>query len=91
VTVARATGHTDGARNPIVAALEAMLRVEEPAPAAQPTLPGLPSLDSSTEPAARSDLAEAVARRVLERLVPEITATVQRLVREEVDRVSKTH
>jgi hypothetical protein len=32
-------------------------------------------------------LPTAVTERVLERLLPEITATVQRLVQEEVDRI----
>jgi CheY-like chemotaxis protein len=41
--------------------------------------------------ALRSDLADAVTERVLERLVPEITATVQRLVQEEVDRIRRHH
>ena len=35
------------------------------------------------------DLADAVTERVLERLVPEITATVQRLVQEEIDRLQR--
>jgi len=36
---------------------------------------------------AAGNLADAVTERVLERLLPEITATVQRLVQEEVDRI----
>lgn len=82
-------------RNPIVEALEAMLAAPGAAPAvpAQPTLPGRP--DAPARPAGsgsqRSDLADAVTERVLERLVPEITATVQRLVQEEVDRIRRHH
>ena len=73
-------GH-EHARNPIVDALEAMLGVPEPV-LSQPTLPGLPEL-----PEANGNLADVVTERVLDRLLPEITATVQRLVREEVDRL----
>ena len=39
----------------------------------------------------RGELADAITERVLERLVPEITATVQRLVQEEVGRIRKHH
>lgn len=88
-------GHHEAPRNPIVEALEAMLAAPGAAPAvpAQPTLPGRP--DAPARPAGsgsqRSDLADAVTERVLERLVPEITATVQRLVQEEVDRIRRHH
>jgi CheY-like chemotaxis protein len=84
-------GHT---RNPIVEALEAMLGHPEPLPL-QPTLPGLPeayvngtghgALNGAN--VSGDGLADAITERVLERLVPEITATVQRLVREEIDRI----
>jgi CheY-like chemotaxis protein len=74
-------------RNPIVDALEAMLGSPGRAPM-QPTLPGLPDgYDNRNGAGPRQDLADAVTERVLERLLPEITATVQRLVREEVDRL----
>jgi hypothetical protein len=79
-------GHTEShSRNPIVAALEALLAEESPASdaAVQPLLPGLPEFPVETP---RSELADAVTQRVLERLLPEITATVQRVVREEVER-----
>jgi CheY-like chemotaxis protein len=88
-------GHVNGAaaplnghersRNPIVDALEAMLGRPEPV-LSQPTLPGLPDAYAVGNGAA-PDLADAVTERVLERLLPEITATVQRLVQEEVDRL----
>jgi hypothetical protein len=93
-----ATGHSNGAapghngheraRNPIVDALEAMLGRPEPTPS-QPSLPGLPDLHMNGNGTDSSDenLADAVTERVLERLLPEITATVQRLVQEEVDRL----
>jgi len=87
--------HEAPPRNPIVEALEAMLAAPGAAPAvpAQPTLPGMP--DAPARPAGsgslRSELADAVTERVLERLVPEITATVQRLVQEEVDRIRRHH
>jgi hypothetical protein len=74
-------------RNPIVDALEALLG---PDPVlSQPTLPGLPEVHANGNPASTSseNLADAVTERVLERLLPEITATVQRLVQEEVDRI----
>ncbi len=85
-------------RNPIVDALDALLAAPvasaPPEPwstLTQPTLPGLPDvfaadlLDVPEQP----DLADEVARRVLERLVPEITAAVQRVVHEEVERVKR--
>ena len=96
--IAGATGHVNGSatalnghdrvRNPIVDALEAMLGRPEPA-LSQPTLPGLPEVHANGNGASRApeDLADAVTERVLERLLPEITATVQRLVQEEVDRI----
>ena len=61
--------------------------------AGQPTLPGLPDVAMANQrrAAVRGELADAVTERVLERLVPEITATVQRLVQEEVDRIRKHH
>jgi CheY-like chemotaxis protein len=79
-------------RNPIVEALEAMLGHPEALPTQQ-TLPGLP--DGHINGHAKlndlgvrgSDLVDTVTERVLERLVPEITATVQRLVQEEVERL----
>ena len=76
------------ARNPIVEALEAMLGHPEPRPLQQ-TLPGLPDAHTNGNGAGAPgvDLADAVTERVLDRLVPEITATVQRLVREEMDRL----
>ena len=55
----------------------------------QPTLPGLPDVRTNGN-GATSDgegLADVVTERVLERLLPEITATVRRLVEEEVDRI----
>jgi hypothetical protein len=72
-----------------------MLAAPDAAPVvpAQPTLPGVPDVparDNSSGPV-RSELADAVTERVIERLVPEITATVQRLVQEEVDRIRKLH
>jgi CheY-like chemotaxis protein len=85
-TTSGLNGH---ARNPIVAALEAMLGHPEPVPLQQ-MLPGLPDTHVNGNGAAAappSDLADCVTERVLERLVPEITATVQRLVREEIDRL----
>ena len=83
-------GHERG-RNPIVDALEAMLGRPEPMPT-QPTLPGLPDAHVNGAPVngvgpVDGDVADTVTERVLERLLPEITATVQRLVREEVDRL----
>jgi len=77
--------------NPIVDALEAMLGHHEPTPT-QPTLPGLPDVHANGAHAngagvANGDLADTVTERVLERLLPAITATVQRLVRDEVDRL----
>jgi CheY-like chemotaxis protein len=87
--------HERPRRNPIVEALEAMLASPDTAPAtpAQPTLPGMPDAlarGSGSGPV-RSELTDAVTERVLERLVPEITATVQRLVQEEVDRIRRHH
>jgi CheY-like chemotaxis protein len=83
---AAVNGH-ERPRNPIVDALEAMLGGPERAPM-QPTLPGLPDgYDHGNGAGPRQELADAVTTRVLERLLPEITATVQRLVREEVDRL----
>jgi CheY-like chemotaxis protein len=75
-------------RNPIVDALEALLGRPEPV-LSQPTLPGLPEaqLNGHASEAPSEELADAVTERVLDRLVPEITATVQRLVREEVERL----
>ena len=87
-----ANGLNGHARNPIVDALEAMLGVPEPM-LSQPTLPGLPEPEvhangnGAPVNGANGDLADAVTERVLDRLLPEITATVQRLVREEVDRL----
>jgi len=81
-------GHNHG-RNPIVDALEAMLGAPEPM-LSQPTLPGLPEPEgyaNASSNGANGKLADAVTERVLDRLLPEITATVQRLVREEVDRL----
>ncbi|HET9013882.1 MAG TPA: response regulator [Gemmatimonadaceae bacterium] len=78
-------GH-EHARNPIVDALEAMLGVPEPR-LSQPTLPGLPEPAHGNGASSNGDLADAVTERVLDRLLPEITATVQRLVREEVERL----
>jgi hypothetical protein len=66
-----------------------MLGVPEPM-LSQPTLPGLPEPangNGASLNGANGDLAAAVTERVLDRLLPEITATVQRLVREEVDRL----
>jgi CheY-like chemotaxis protein len=86
-------GHVNGhgaPRNPIVDALEAMLG--RPASVlTQPTLPGLPefSRDEEGPPATHEDLADTVTERVLDRLLPEITATVRRLVQEEVDRLQR--
>ena len=80
-------GH-DRPRNPIVDALEAMLGHSDPV-LSQPTLPGLPDVRTNGN-GATSDgegLADVVTERVLERLLPEITATVRRLVEEEVDRI----
>jgi hypothetical protein len=81
-------------RNPIVEALEAMLAAPD-APAstpAQPALPGLPdALARTNGDAPPSDLTETITQRVLERLVPEITAAVQRLVQDEVERVRRPH
>jgi len=96
--VAIPNGHVNGSapalnghersRNPIVDALEAMLGRPEPV-LSQPTLPGLPEVHTNGNGAspAAGDLADTVTERVLERLLPEITATVQRLVQEEVDRI----
>jgi hypothetical protein len=74
-----------------VEALEAMLGHPEPVPT-QATLPGLPDghMNSPRGKSAPADgeLADTVTARVLERLLPEITATVQRLVREEIDRLN---
>jgi len=86
--------HQTASRNPIVDALEAMLGAPgaDPVPAPpheQPTLPGMPAPARTSAP--RNELAEAVTERVLERLLPEITATVERLVKEEVDRIRKHH
>jgi CheY-like chemotaxis protein len=93
-----ANGHVNGTapalngherlRNPIVDALEAMLGRPE-AVLSQPTLPGLPEVHANGNGAVPADdsLADTVTERVLERLLPEITATVQRLVQEEVDRI----
>ncbi|HET9271001.1 MAG TPA: response regulator [Vicinamibacterales bacterium] len=87
-----ANGLNGHARNPIVDALEAMLGVPEPM-LSQPTLPGLPEPEGHASGngaplnGANGNLADAVTERVLDRLLPEITATVQRLVREEVDRL----
>ena len=80
-------GH-DRPRNPIVDALEAMLGHPEPL-LSQPTLPGLPDVHGNGNGAAPAGdgLADVVTERVLERLLPEITATVRRLVQEEVDRI----
>ena len=85
---AAASGLNGHARNPIVEALEAMLGHPEPLPLQQ-RLPGLPEAHTNGNGADASgpDLADAVTERVLERLVPEITATVQRLVLEEIDRL----
>jgi CheY-like chemotaxis protein len=89
-TAAALNGH-EAVRNPIVDALEAMLGRPEPV-LSQPTLPGLPELpevhtNGNGGAPVRESLADAVTERVLERLLPEITATVQRLVQEEVDRL----
>jgi len=86
-------GHVNGHgtfRNPIVDALEAMLGRPEPV-LTQPTLPGLPefSRDEEGPAATHEDLADTVTERVLDRLLPEITATVRRLVQEEVDRLQR--
>jgi hypothetical protein len=59
----------------------------------QQTLPGLPDghindhADGNGLELPGNDVVDTVTERVLERLVPEITATVQRLVQEEVDRL----
>ena len=59
---------------------------------ASPPCPGWPTWPCGTNGApVRGELADAITERVLERLVPEITATVQRLVQEEVDRIRKHH
>ena len=86
-TAAALNGH-ERPRNPIVDALEAMLGRPEQV-LSQPTLPGLPEVHTNGNGAtpAAGNLADAVTERVLERLLPEITATVQRLVQEEVDRI----
>ena len=89
----RVNGHADAApRNPIVEALEALLGSSEETAEEQPTLPGLaePALRTNGTPV-RGELADAITERVLGRLVPEITATVQRLVQEEVDRIRTHH
>ena len=85
----RVNGH-ERPRNPIVDALEAMLGHPAPVPTQQ-TLPGLPEghAHGNGASAPDGDLEDAVTGRVLERLVPEITATVQRLVREEVERLQR--
>jgi CheY-like chemotaxis protein len=77
-------------RNPIVDALEAMLGRPEPIPT-QALLPGIPDVHVNGNGAVPpdGDLADTVTERVLERLVPEITATVQRLVHEEIDRLQR--
>ena len=82
------SGLNGHARNPIVEALEAMLGHPEPLPLQQ-MLPGLPETHANGNGASApsSDLADSITERVLERLVPEITATVQRLVHEEIDRL----
>jgi CheY-like chemotaxis protein len=87
---ASVNGH-ERARNPIVDALEAMLGRAGTTPT-QPTLPGVPDAHVNGVPVNGAgpddgDVADTVTERVLERLLPEITATVQRLVREEVDRL----
>jgi CheY-like chemotaxis protein len=92
-TVPYVNGHAEGPRNPIVEALEAMLGGPEPAPA-QPTLPGLPDVtprNGAGGGTGRLDVADAITERVLDRLVPEITATVRRLVHEEVEKMRKHH
>ena len=87
-------GHANTSRNPIVEALQAMLAAPDAAPlgAASPA-PGLPEGPSRSHGAAPAggELADAITQRVLERLVPEITATVQRLVQEEVERFRRHH
>jgi CheY-like chemotaxis protein len=100
---AEALDRRDGPpRNPIVDALEALLAAPvAPAPAppvpasmpTQPTLPGLPDIFAADllDVPERPDLADEVAQRVLERLVPEITAAVQRVVHEEVERIKRHH
>jgi hypothetical protein len=82
------SGLNGHARNPIVEALEALLGHPEPQPLQQ-MLPGLPETHGTGNGASapHSDLADSITERVLERLVPEITATVQRLVHEEIDRL----
>ena len=82
-------GH-DRPRNPIVDALEAMLGHVDPVPS-QPTLPGLPEVLTNGNGAAPAGdgLADTVTERVLERLLPEITATVRRLVEEELGRLKQ--
>ena len=91
----RVNGHGDAApRNPIVEALEALLRSPDDAAGSpsQPTLPGLADgAVRANDAPGRGELADAITERVLERLLPEITATVQRLVQEEVDRIRKRH
>jgi len=88
-TATGVNGH-ERPRNPIVDALEAMLGHPAPVPTQQ-TLPGLPEgyANGNGASAPDGDLEDAVTERVLERLVPEITATVQRLVREEVERLQR--
>ena len=91
----RVNGHGSASpRNPIVEALEALLRSSDDAVGvpSQPTLPGLADVGIGTSGApVRGELADAITERVLGRLVPEITATVQRLVHEEVGRIRKHH
>jgi CheY-like chemotaxis protein len=82
------SGLNGHARNPIVEALEALLGHPAPPPLQQ-MLPGLPETHGNGNggSAPHSDLADSITERVLGRLVPEITATVQRLVHEELDRL----
>ena len=71
-----------------------MLGAPDAGCSSQPTLPGpARGADANGNGAAPAgeNLADAVTERVLERLVPEITATVQRLVQEEVDRIRRHH
>jgi len=87
-------GHANVARNPIVEALQAMLAAPDAAPSgATPPAPSLPEGLSPSHGAAPAggELADVITQRVLERLVPEITATVQRLVQEEVERYRRHH
>lgn len=88
----RLNGHDRASRSPIVDALEAMLGHPDPVPM-QPALPGLPDGHAHGNGSVNGtgpgdgDLSSVVTGRVLDRLLPEITATVQRLVQEEVDRL----